>query len=366
MYIKKLSLKNFRCFTDRQFDIDGQFVLIQGKNGIGKTSFLEALHYGCHLRSFRTPQPNDLINFDSKYFFISINIESQNQENNTINIGYSAAEGKQVKINTVPIQTYKELTQQMRIITLTADDIQLVSGYPEKRRMFLNQSIVLEDSGYIGISKKYQTILEQRNQKLLTLKKTNRPCDDELMIWTESLWLECIRIQNKCIAMLLFLEQQVNTLLSTYFIMSEQNLSISLTYSSKHVSTTQNFTTFRDLYKNSLVSTELSSGRSVFGVHLDDFIITFKKQRARVFASRGQQKLVVFLLKIAQMQIVIKHGSGAILLLDDFLTDFDHDRIQECFALLSAMPFQILITNPGLLGLNDSMLPPIKSCIVNL
>lgn len=367
MYIKTLKLKNFRCFTDRQFTIDGQFIFVQGNNGIGKTTFLEALHYGGHLRSFRTLQHNDLIAFGEQYFFVSIELESQDMERSTITIGYSPEEGKQVKLNAKTINTHKELSQYMRIITLTADDIQLVSGYPEKRRAFINHTVALADHSHVQSSKKYQAILEQRNSKLFTLRKQGRSYDDELLVWTQSLWEESVIIQQKNVAALHELEEYVNTFLATYFTHTEQGLSVKLAYQARHVSPEVAFEDFKTKYLSDMVFAEIASGRSAFGIHLDDFAISFQQRRARVFASRGQQKLLVFLLKIAQMQRIIKQGQQAILLLDDFLTDFDQTRIHDCFRLLADMPFQTIITNPSGQEFIDGVIPVgVNSSVIQL
>lgn len=366
MYIKRLTLKNFRCFTDRQFDIDGQFIFVQGKNGIGKTTLLEALHYSCYLRSFRTMQQHDLITFGERHFFIRVDLESRDLDRNAINIGYSKEDGKQVKFNAQPIQTHKELSEQIRIISLTAEDIELVSGYPEKRRHFLNQALMLQDHSHVQLTKKYQAILEQRNGKLFNLRKQNRPMDDELLVWTESLWRETMIIQEKSIAILIVLEQQVNNFLATHFAGSEKDLSITLEYQAKNTKPNQSFNDFIINYKKDLVFSELATGRCAFGVHLNDIIISFNKSRARTFASRGQQKLVTFLLKIAQMHLILKNDRAAILLLDDFLTDFDHTRIQECLALLITLPCQIIITNPIMFDFKNSLIPSSKISFIEL
>ena len=87
-------------------------------------------------------------------------------------------------------------------------------------------------------------------------------------------------------------------------------------------------------------------GRSCFGAHLDDFAVVFQGKRARAYASRGQQKLTVFLIKIAQMMLLIEQGTGGVLLLDDFLTDFDEQRVKQCLKTLQSMPFQVFFTTP--------------------
>jgi len=54
LQLTRVFLKNFRCFDQIILDLDEPILLVQGANGTGKTSLLEALHYACYLRSFRS------------------------------------------------------------------------------------------------------------------------------------------------------------------------------------------------------------------------------------------------------------------------------------------------------------------------
>ncbi|MGA9530498.1 MAG: AAA family ATPase, partial [Candidatus Babeliales bacterium] len=72
MYIQSLYVKHFRCFEEKQILFDGKLVLIDGMNGVGKTSLLEALHYICYLSSFRTSLPREMIAFHYDNFFLKI------------------------------------------------------------------------------------------------------------------------------------------------------------------------------------------------------------------------------------------------------------------------------------------------------
>ena len=68
--ITNLQIKNFRCFGSLDLAFDNPITLIEGINGTGKTSLLEALHYLCYLRSFRTHLPQELVQFGHDNFFI--------------------------------------------------------------------------------------------------------------------------------------------------------------------------------------------------------------------------------------------------------------------------------------------------------
>ena len=75
----------------------------------------------------------------------------------------------------IHLHSYKELVLQYQIFGLTADDIQLVGGIPERRREFLNYLILFQDTSFLQMLKRYRRVLEQRNsimrQHMYTVKK---------------------------------------------------------------------------------------------------------------------------------------------------------------------------------------------------
>src|SRR6185295_13170338 len=82
----------FRCFEDISVDLSSPIVLIAGPNGTGKTSLLEALYYGCYLRSFGTHLTRDLIALTKESFFLKLTLHNQSLQgslDHTISIGFS-------------------------------------------------------------------------------------------------------------------------------------------------------------------------------------------------------------------------------------------------------------------------------------
>lgn len=353
MFINRLTVKQFRCFTDRIFDFNGaQCVVITGRNGAGKSSLLEALHYGCYLRSFRTHVHKELVDQNSDYFFLGIEFNLEHiGSTDQLTVGFSDREGKVVRLNQKLVQSYKELTAQYRVITLTADDVQLIQGAPDKRRDFLNYSLLLSHPDFVGLFKEFKTILSQRNRLLLS-----QGTGHDLAIWSQKLWETSLVLRVARVELLNDLERRINELLAKYFLGTDaQALTVHFTYQAKG-GTSSDFSAWHTDWQVKHLATELKFGRSFFGAHLDEVVISFEQKKARIFASRGQQKLIVFLLKVAQAQAISEQGEPAVLLLDDFLTDFDEQRVHDCLSVLNDLKVQTFLTSPL------SQLDLFKSC----
>src|SRR5690349_8885573 len=150
LQVTHIQIKDFRCFESLTLSFEGPIILIEGDNGSGKTSLLEALYYGCYLRSFRTSSPKELIRFGSNSFFVKMAVRNQlNAQTfgHDIQVGFSRGK-RVVKVDQKPIASYKELMDHYRIISLTDDDMQLVKGAPQERRSFIDQAVLLNDPAY--------------------------------------------------------------------------------------------------------------------------------------------------------------------------------------------------------------------------
>lgn len=350
MIIKQLRLNNFRCFKDKTFSFDDKFVIIQGPNGSGKSSILEALHYSCYLRSFRTHLHKDIMLLGQDHFFAHVLFDQElTGTSDQIQIGFSSEQGKVVKLNQKPIQSYKELLAAYRIVTLTADDLSLVHSAPEARRSFLNYSLFLSDPSLANTFKQYKHIVDQRNKLLSSspLNRSTQSFQDELVIWSEKMWGASTMLRALRIDYLTKLERIVNELLEQFYWSSDQKLQVRFDYVTRPVQHDLDFASFWKKFSEHGLARELQYGRSTFGAHLDDVSIIFQEKNARIFASRGQQKLIVFLLKVAQLKLTNITGEAGVLLLDDFMTDFDEQRLEMGLRMLEAMPGQIFISCPN-------------------
>ncbi len=347
MIIQSISLRQFRCFQEQTFDTDSRIVVVEGHNGSGKSSLLEAIHYACYLRSFRTHLNRDLMQLGQDFFFIDVEYQPANASiSDNIQVGFSVKEGKVVKLNQRPVQSYKELIEQFRVVTLAADDLELINGAPDLRRDFLNYAMALKDPSVLAVLKHYRHVLEQRNALLVRGVYASQPTD-EWRVWTEQLWDAAQKVQGLRRIYLQELEDAVNTLLRDYFAdATPDGMTVSFTYQAKGLHDEENFKGFWEQYTHKQFAQECDWRRSLFGAHLDDFQVVFQQKKARMFASRGQQKLLVLLIKMAQLQQLSQQGEPGVLLLDDFMTDFDHNNVTRCITALKNLKYQLFLSTP--------------------
>lgn len=340
LFITGILVKNFRCFDELLVTISSPIVIISGSNGVGKTSLLEAFHYVCYLKSFRTHTPRELIHFENDGFFIKIKFNNQLLDmplNNELQVGFSGKK-RVVKINQKVVSSYKELMNYYRIVTLMEDDLELIKGGPERRRLFIDQALMLNSSEFVKLSKEYKNILDNRNALLQSGAHKGNFDKESYKIWTEQLLVKSQAIQDARRELLSEFQKSVNFLLDA---MLKLSLSIELTYFSKYDS---GFINDRLLYD------ELRMGRSLIGAHLDDIVINYADKRSKSYASRGQQKLIIVLLKIAQVQQLIAQKGAVVFLLDDFMTDFDEERAGLLLGTLCQLNTQLIFTTPNKSG----------------
>ncbi len=342
MQIRQLQLKQFRCFDQFKLDFNAPLILIAGPNGSGKTSLLEALHYACYLRSFRSSSPRELLAFDSDNFFIRVQFaEPEQMLDHEVQVGFSGKK-RIVKIDQKPVSSYKELTKHYRVVTITEDDLALIKGGPEGRRAFIDQALVLNNPDFLHQLRAYKQVLYNRN----ALLHAHTIDAVSYEIWTKQLWEHAQVIQIQRSQLLKKLETRLNELLASSF---DAPLTVSLHYHAKKGADAESLDAFLTA-QSDLAQQERAYGRSLFGAHLDDIAISFKGKKSRAFASRGQQKLTIVLLKVAQLQELSQIMGPGVLLLDDFMTDFDPTVSEKLLDVLTNLSIQLIFTSPVTTG----------------
>jgi len=330
MPLHALEVRDFRCFQRLEIQFHIRANIIIGLNGSGKTSIVEAIHLLSSLRSLRSPSIRDLIRTHSEAFSLRGTVGNVHHE--VIHVAYGSHE-KVIEINGVPQQSRRALQDAFRTISVTADDMKLVQGFPEVRRNFI-------DALGVHCYPSYQEILLRSHhlhkQRTALFTRGGRITPADLALWTEQMWqasahLRAARqeVMQKLTAALNVLCHQVDASLPE----------IQLIY---HLNNYEQQVASADDWISRYYEQEVRMRRSLLGAQSDDIDIMVAAQGARRFASRGMQKLLMIMLKLAQIPLM----GESTLLLDDLLADFDEERLALMFQIMQHAAGQIILTTP--------------------
>ncbi|OGB86149.1 hypothetical protein A3J41_00560 [candidate division TM6 bacterium RIFCSPHIGHO2_12_FULL_38_8] len=359
MFLQELQLQQFRCFADKKLYFSAPITLITGNNGIGKTSIVEAIYYLSYFKSFRSHLVSDLMQTGTESFFLKGQFRLQNlNEEHSIQIGYSQKR-KSIKFDQKQLSSHRQVLELFQVVTLTEDDIDLIKGYPAGRRAFIDQAVLLANPQALQVYREFKQILACRNA---FLERYQHNIDrTEFAIWTQKLLEISCKIQQMRQDLMSQVQAQVNELIEQFF---DGIYRISLAYEPKLPILGQNSEVCLRAIEG-LFYQERGLKRSLFGAHLDDLVFQINGQKARIFASRGQQKLICLLCKLSLILIPRGNSMKPMLLVDDFISDFDKIRLQNLIKFFISRQNQIIITAPffdsGLQNLLEKADPDVQS-----
>ena len=380
MYLQTLELKNFRNFPTAQYDFSPEVNILYGPNASGKTNLLEAIYVLANLRSFRTHQLRDVIEWDQSQSYLRGSVHTGPKAPQTVHSQeptvqeeerFVGSSGKALAVKIEPnartammngkqCRSSKDYLQVLPCTAFIPDDLELVKGMPASRRYFLDKGTFQFYPPYWSLLSDYNKLLRQKNALLRKLKDerrnqleekvpngngaaTGHPCD----IWNEQLQ----QVGSKVILHRMLFVQNIRKFLKTIYTNWLANKEcVDLRYRSSIRRTTEDFAEFFDLreaenenvyeslynaYGQALqknLHRELTLGASVVGPHRDDLEVSLWEKSLRFFGSQGQQRTAVLALKFAEVYLYFeRYGEYPVLLLDDVTSELDESRTQKLF-----------------------------------
>ena len=345
MKILSFELKNFRNCISVSKSILADKTLIIGKNGQGKTNILEALYFLSSLKSPRTSNIKEFINFNEQSFNIKADI-IKNDVISTLEVNYVLGESKRLLINGVKAST-REFRGILKTVLFSSNDLMLLRGSPQDRRDWLDRAIVQIYPAYDERLTKYERIRLQKN-RLLKEEIIDR---DLLNVYNEQLAISganIIHIRKKYLNEISKIASKKHSAIS-----SSEKLTIDYNYSGDNVET------ILESLKSELMqrqSEEIARKQSCVGPHRDDIIFYINSNDATKYASQGQQRTLILALKLAELEMLQeKTGEPPVLLLDDVLAELDD--LRQNFLLKSInSEIQTILTSVDTLLFDDEFL----------
>jgi len=337
MYLKKLTLLNFKNYSHKEFELSEKINCFVGKNGVGKTNILDAIYYLSFCKSFLNPIDSQNIKHNEDLFILQGEYDKAGKTEN-IYCGVKKNTKKQFKRNQKEYQKLSNHIGLFPLVIISPIDYGLITGGSEERRKFISGIIAQYNKNYLEALIKYNKALTQRNKLLKNFAKTGNYDQLSIDIWNEQLIApgEIIYKEREN-----FIKKFIPIFQKYYEYISLKNEMVDLKYESNlHTDNIGN------LLKNSIEKDRILQ-YTTKGVHKDDLIFNLSNHPIKKIGSQGQQKSYLIALKLAQFDFIseINHYKP-IILLDDIFDKLDSERVKQLVNLVAEDNFgQIFITD---------------------
>jgi DNA replication and repair protein RecF len=374
MFLRELELDEFRAYRKLQLSLDPAGFRAVGPNASGKSTLLEAIAMLATTRSPRTSSEREIANWQSgvdlavppyaRVRGVFHRLDGQHQ----IEIGLSLDEHeqkalrKQIRLDDRPVRA-TDVVGQFKTVLFSPEDVHLVSGPPGGRRRFLDMAISQASQPYLKALSRYGRVLEQRNSLLRGFARerigaASRRVGQELAFWDGELTgtaVEVLAVRAGAVALL-------SERAAVHFAALTSDASLRITYQPHRLSPFETgiaeetwhtpARTFRQAITAAFTAAlesargeELRRGVTAMGPHRDDFAVQAGGIDLGRFGSRGQQRLAVISLKLAELDLLTESaGEPPVLLLDDALSELDVTHRGKIVSILASREAQVCVT----------------------
>ena len=333
MFLKKISLLNFKNISGEELAFCPGINCLVGDNGAGKTNVLDAVHYLSMCKSSLGTTDSQSIRHGTDFFLLEGLYASDSGRNETIACSFSRKGGKILKRNGKEYERLSEHVGLIPAVIVSPADSVLISDAADERRRYLNAFISQLDRAYLQALVRYNAVLAERN-RLLKM----HPDETMLAIYDMQLVEHGKTIHSRRRE---FVERLQPVVAEYYRILSDDREQVALHYKSE-----LNDRPFDEILRDARQK-DLVNEFTTAGIHRDDLTLRIGDYALRKYGSQGQQKTFLIALKLAQYTVVTKEkGEKPLLLLDDLFDKLDGGRVEQLLRLVSDRAFgQIFITD---------------------
>ena len=335
MALTELHVSHLRNLSDQKFQFSPILNLVSGPNGSGKTSLLEAIYFLSAGRSFRSRKHQHVITHGEDEMTVFGRVENSRGKQR-LGILRNQRRGETLlRKNGLTVRSMAEFARELPVSVIEPGTFNLVAGGPGQRRQFLDWLVFHVEHDYGVLWQKVQKAITQRNHCL----RHGIIQDGQMKVWSEELtrlshalterrehWFRCF--EERLIALLDSADADWAHGLSFDFYCGWDRK--------------------RDLSELLVVPTEaeIRAGYTLYGPNRADIRIRLGQKSASETLSRGQQRTLVILMKLAQMGLVHEPGTGdGICLLDDINAELDLTNQALLARELMGLGCQLFVTS---------------------
>jgi DNA replication and repair protein RecF len=367
VFIKHLSLADFRNYKTAEVSLNPGVNLLVGPNGQGKTNLVEAIRYLSTLSSHRVAGYTSMIKQGSGQAIIRA-LASHEDRDVLLELELNRDAPNKARINKSPAQKVRDVLGYVNSVTFAPEDLDIIKRDPSNRRAFIDELVIQVWPRFAGVYADFERVLKQRNTLLKTARQTGAKGSalSTLDAWDQSL----ISFGSEIIAARVDLVERLrpylfaayqsiavtnnepkilikSSLLGT-FVPSWLDEEPAETDSSEEFISTSNREEIAELYKAKLEIVrpkELERGITMVGPHRDDLLLMLGTLPAKGYASHGESWSYALALRLASIELLRKEtrSGDPVLILDDVFAELDAGR-RERLAAMAQQNEQVLIT----------------------
>jgi DNA replication and repair protein RecF len=349
MLLNTININFFRNIKQSEISFDSRFNIFYGKNGQGKTNYLEAIFFLGTLKSFRHARQKDMLAWNENTAYLKCSV-TDNELQHDLSLSFENS-SKILKVDGKTSARMIDYCHLLSVVAFSPEEMTMINGSPDQRRRYLDRAVFCNDPGYLKVYHDYYRVLKQRNQ-LLKLRNYSG-----IEAWTDQLVSTGARLVLERSS---YIRELAEPFSDYHKNISGSDEEASLCYHNPSFDSCFSLSGIRDEFIRALnVSSriERDRGTTVVGPHRDDLEFFLNDRPIREHGSQGQQKSFVMALKMAEIDHLNKtSGRLPVLLLDDMTAELDSNRIRHLLDFLISKNIQVFITttDPASVPLSDS------------
>ena len=330
MTLSQLTIGAVRNLSHVDLVLSPAFNVFYGQNGSGKTSILEAIYLLSLSRSFRHHAIQSVIGYSEPQLSV---FGCLSRENITHRLGIEKTrDGKtKIRLNGENIASVAKLSELLPLQLIHPDSDTLLTGSPVLRRQFMDWGVFHVEHAYLGEWQRWQKSLKQRNAALKAGLS-----HEAIFSWDGEYVKASEAVSHAREGYIAEFEACFQEIIVDFL----PEYTIKLNY----VRGWSQKSDLSALLKKNIYH-DIQRGHTHYGPHRDDLVILTENNRASEVLSRGEQKLVVIALKLAQGKFLKSRAQKAcVYLLDDFAAELDFCHRQRVVERLVNLQSQVFLT----------------------
>lgn len=324
MGITQLEISNVRNLKSIRIDLNPGLNGFCGANGSGKTSLLEALYILGRGTSFKTNDLNRVLHYGAQKLIVAGKLAPSNT---ALGVEYQP-QSIQFRIAGQSVRSRLALASHLPLLFISPESHALISEGPQQRRRFLNWGVFHVEPRFLPTWRLYQRALKQRN-KALGSRSFETAWDIELARAAEQI----TQFRRDYIAKL---DPYVDHYVQRLVKLEKVSLNFSPGWR-------QDIDCLEALRAS--LPYDREHGFTRLGPHRADLVLKVGNRPAREFTSRGQQKLLVIAMLLAQVALLNQVAFiQPVILIDDLASELDIYHRQQLLSVLFELKAQIFLT----------------------